>query len=51
MPLDFLFVWAFGTYELERMSVARAAASDCVLVNLFRGLIGAPSAPTRSGSC
>ena len=35
MPLGFLTVQAFDTYELERMRVPRAAVSDFVLVNLF----------------
>lgn len=36
MPLDFLVVQAFDTYEFERMRVA-GADSDFVFVNLFRG--------------
>jgi len=31
VPLDFLTVQAFDTYQLERMRVPRAAASDYVL--------------------
>ena len=42
MPLDFLVVQAFDTYEFERMGVPAAAGSDFVFVNLFRGVIGAP---------
>ena len=42
VPLDFVTVRAFDTYELERMSVPAAAASDFVFVNLFRGKVGAP---------
>ena len=49
VPLDFLVVQAFDTYELERMSVPEAAASDFVLVNLFRGVIGAPVRPDAVG--
>jgi site-specific recombinase XerD len=42
VPLDFLTVQAFDTYQLERASVAAAADSDFVLVNLFRPPAGAP---------
>ena len=42
VPLDFLVVRAFDTYELERMRVPQAASSDFVFVNLFRAPIGAP---------
>ena len=42
VPLDFLVVRAFDTYELERMAVPAAAGSDFVFVNLSRGTIGAP---------
>ena len=49
VPLDFLAVQAFDTYELERMGVPRAAAGDFVLVNLFRGPIGAPVRPDAVG--
>ena len=49
VPLDFLVVQAFDTYELERMSVPGAMASDFVLVNLFRGVIGAPVRPDAVG--
>jgi integrase/recombinase XerD len=49
VPLDFLVVQAFDTYELERMGVPEAAASDFVLVNLFRGVIGAPVRPDAVG--
>jgi integrase len=42
VPLDFLTVQAFDTYQFERMTVAAAAGSDFVLVNLFRGPVGAP---------
>ena len=45
VPLDFLVVQAFDTYEFERMRVPQAAASDFVLVNLFRGQLGAPMRP------
>jgi integrase/recombinase XerD len=42
VPLDFLTVQAFDTYEFERMTVPAAASGDFVLVNLFRGTVGAP---------
>ncbi|MCW2933899.1 MAG: putative tyrosine recombinase [Actinomycetia bacterium] len=42
VPLDFLVVQAFDTYEFERMAVPAAAGSDFVFVNLSRGTIGAP---------
>ena len=42
VPLDFLTVLAFDTYQLERSAVAAAADSDFVLVNLFRPPVGAP---------
>lgn len=45
VPLDFLVVQAFDTYEFERMRVPGAADSDFVFVNLFRGCIGAPMRP------
>lgn len=49
VPLDFLVVQAFDTYELERMRVREAASSDFVLVNLFRGRVGAPMRPDAVG--
>jgi integrase/recombinase XerD len=49
VPLDFLIVQAFDTYELERMSIPRAGAGDFVFVNLFRGVIGAPVRPDAVG--
>jgi integrase/recombinase XerD len=42
VPLDFLTVQAFDTYEFERMTVPAAASGDFVLVNLFRAPLGAP---------
>jgi site-specific recombinase XerD len=45
VPLDFLVVQAFDTYEFERLAVARARESDFVLVNLFREPVGAPMPP------
>jgi integrase/recombinase XerD len=42
VPLDFLTVQAFDSYEFERMAVGAAAGSDFVFVNLFRGPLGAP---------
>src|SRR5713226_1915459 len=49
VPLDFLAVQAFDTYELERMTVPQASGSDFVLVNLFRPPIGAPMRPDGIG--
>ncbi|MGW0025399.1 tyrosine-type recombinase/integrase [Rhodococcus sp. NPDC003383] len=49
VPLDFLVVQAFDTYEFERMRVPGAADSDFVIVNLFRGRIGAPMRPDAIG--
>jgi integrase len=49
VPLDFLTVGAFDTYEFERMTVPDAAASDFVFVNLFRAPIGAPMRPDAIG--
>jgi integrase/recombinase XerD len=49
VPLDFVTVGAFDTYEFERMAVPQAAASDFVLVNLFRGPIGTPMRPDAIG--
>ncbi|MGH7744789.1 MAG: tyrosine-type recombinase/integrase, partial [Candidatus Dormibacteria bacterium] len=49
VPLDFLTVGAFDTYEFERMRAASAATSDFVFVNLFRAPIGAPMRPDAVG--
>ncbi len=49
VPLDFLVVQAFDSYEFERMRVAQAADSDFVFVNLFRAPIGAPLRPDAVG--
>jgi integrase/recombinase XerD len=49
VPLDFLTVLAFDTYALERMTVCGAAGSDFVVVNLFRGRVGAPMRPKAIG--
>ena len=49
VPLDFLVVQAFDTYEFERMRVAAAADSDFVFVNLFRAPIGTPLRPDAVG--
>jgi integrase/recombinase XerD len=49
VPLDFVTVQAFDTYEFERMRVRRAASNDFVLVNLFREPIGAPMRPDAIG--
>jgi integrase/recombinase XerD len=42
VPLDFVTVQAFDTYQFERMRVPQAAGSDFVMVNLFREPVGAP---------
>jgi integrase/recombinase XerD len=49
VPLDFLVVQAFDTYEFERMRVPGTADSDFVFVNLFRGKLGAPMRPDAIG--
>ena len=49
VPLDFLVVQAFDAYELERMGVPGAGGGDFVLVNLFRGQVGAPLRPDAVG--
>lgn len=49
VPLDFVTVGAFDTYEFERMRFGLAAASDFVLVNLRRGPVGAPMRPDAIG--
>jgi len=49
VPLDQLCVMAFDTYAFERMSVAGATGGDFVMVNLFRGRIGAPMRPDAIG--
>lgn len=49
VPLDFLTVQAFDTYEFERMRLPLAAASDFVFVNLFREPLGAPMRPDAIG--
>jgi integrase/recombinase XerD len=49
VPLDFLTVQAFDTYQLERMRVPRAAAGDFVVVNLFHEPVGAPMRPDTIG--
>jgi integrase/recombinase XerD len=36
VPLDFLVLQAFDTYEFKRMRIRQTAASDFVFVNLFR---------------
>lgn len=45
VPVDFLLVQAYDQYEFERASVPGADESDFVIVNLFRGRIGAPMQP------
>ncbi|MFF0542670.1 tyrosine-type recombinase/integrase [Nocardia thailandica] len=42
VPLDFLVVRALELYLLERAERAEASGCDFLLVNLFRGVIGAP---------
>jgi integrase/recombinase XerD len=49
VPLDFLVVQAFDSYEFERMRIPAAAGSDFVFVNLFRAPIGAPLRPDAVG--
>jgi integrase/recombinase XerD len=49
VPLDFLVVQAFDTYEFERMRAPGATGSDFVIVNLFRSPIGAPMRPDAIG--
>ncbi|HEX6077443.1 MAG TPA: tyrosine-type recombinase/integrase [Micromonosporaceae bacterium] len=49
VPLDFLTVQAFDTYQLERMSVPRARDGEFVVVNLFREPVGAPMRPDAVG--
>jgi site-specific recombinase XerD len=49
VPLDFLVVQAFDTYEFERMRIKKAANSDFVFVNLFREPLGAPMRPDAVG--
>jgi integrase/recombinase XerD len=49
VPLDLLTVQAFDTYQLERMSVARARDGEFVIVNLFREPVGAPMRPDAVG--
>lgn len=45
VPLDSMLVAAFDASVLERLGVPEAAGGDFVLVNLFRGPIGAPMPP------
>jgi integrase len=49
VPLDFLVVQAFDTYEFERMRVPGAVGGDFVIINLFRSPIGAPMRPDAVG--
>ncbi len=42
VPLDFLAVQAFDSYEFEKIRIPAAMASDFVFVNLFRGTAGVP---------
>jgi integrase len=45
VPVDFLTVQALDLYAAERRACAAAAGCDFLLVNLFRGQIGAPMRP------
>lgn len=45
VPLDFLVVQAIDQYAAERHSCPDAAASDFLLVNLFRAPVGSPMRP------
>lgn len=45
VPLDFLVVGAFDTYEFERLEVSGARDSDFVMVNLFRPPVETPMRP------
>jgi site-specific recombinase XerD len=45
VPADWLLVQAFDQYMLERNACPAARRCDFVLVNLFRGEIGAPMRP------
>ena len=49
VPLDFLVVQAFDTYQFERLRIRQAAGSDFVFVNLFRAPLGAPMRPDAVG--
>jgi site-specific recombinase XerD len=42
VPLDFLVVQAFDSYEFERMKVPAAVGGDFLIVNLGRAPLGAP---------
>ncbi|HSL38079.1 MAG TPA: tyrosine-type recombinase/integrase [Arthrobacter sp.] len=42
VPLDFLVVQALDAYAFERMRCPAADCGDFLLVNLFRGQVGAP---------
>ncbi|MFC9797257.1 tyrosine-type recombinase/integrase [Streptomyces sp. NPDC127584] len=44
-PVDFLVVQAYDQYIDERFELLGAGGSDFLLVNLFRGVIGAPMTP------
>ena len=50
VPLDFLVVQAYDSYEFERMRVAAAADSDFVFVNLSAPRSARRCARTRSGA-
>lgn len=45
VPLDFVVVQAIDYYLLERQECPAAAASDFLLVNLFRAPLGSPVTP------
>ncbi|WP_328222284.1 tyrosine-type recombinase/integrase [Streptomyces sp. NBC_00310] len=44
-PVDFLVVQAYDQYVDERFTLLGAGGSDFLLVNLFRGVLGAPMTP------
>ncbi len=50
VPLDFLVVQAFDQYSFERAAVPLAGDTDFVMVNLFRGPVGAPMSPDAVGT-
>jgi site-specific recombinase XerD len=45
VPLDALVVRAVDTYQLERLALPEAGATDFLVVNLFREPLGAPVRP------
>ncbi|GAA3783078.1 hypothetical protein GCM10022225_84160 [Plantactinospora mayteni] len=49
VPADFMVVQAYDQYVIERHEHGAGAASDFVLVNLFRAPIGGPMTPDAIG--